>query len=149
MLTHGRGFSQGTPGSSTTKTGCHDIAEILLKVALNTKNQIKSNHQITVSKIHQFFNVGWRIWFLKIFKCISNPCKQFVWCFWTVYNIVQLTSWYEIKTSFYWIMWIVIKLTKVKQNHSYFKYQHKKYFLTTNTVFLTYQKTQYAHLLIF
>jgi hypothetical protein len=29
----------GTPASSTTKTGCHDIAEILLKVALNTKNQ--------------------------------------------------------------------------------------------------------------
>jgi hypothetical protein len=28
--------------SSTTKTGCHDIAELLLKVALNTKNQI--NH---------------------------------------------------------------------------------------------------------
>jgi hypothetical protein len=27
-----------------TKTGCHDIAEILPKVALNTKNQIiKSN----------------------------------------------------------------------------------------------------------
>jgi hypothetical protein len=25
------------------KTGRHDIAEILLKVALNTKNQIKSN----------------------------------------------------------------------------------------------------------
>jgi hypothetical protein len=28
--------------SSTTKTGRHDIAEILLKVALNTINQIKS-----------------------------------------------------------------------------------------------------------
>jgi superfamily II DNA/RNA helicase len=27
--------------SSTTKTGCHDIAEILLKMALNTKNQSK------------------------------------------------------------------------------------------------------------
>ena len=27
--------------SATTKTGRHDIAEILLKVALNTKNQIK------------------------------------------------------------------------------------------------------------
>jgi hypothetical protein len=27
-------FSLGTPASSTTKTGCHDIAEILLKVAL-------------------------------------------------------------------------------------------------------------------
>jgi hypothetical protein len=32
------------PASSTTKTGRHDIAEILLKVALNTKNQIKSSH---------------------------------------------------------------------------------------------------------
>ena len=31
--------SPGTPASSTTKTGRHDIAEILLKVALNTKNQ--------------------------------------------------------------------------------------------------------------
>jgi len=33
----GRWFSPGTPASSTTKTGRHDIAEILLKVALNTK----------------------------------------------------------------------------------------------------------------
>ena len=33
------GFSPGTPASSTTKTGRHDIAEILLKVALSTKNQ--------------------------------------------------------------------------------------------------------------
>jgi hypothetical protein len=39
LLTHGRWFSPGTPTSSTTKTGHHDIAEILLKVALNTKNQ--------------------------------------------------------------------------------------------------------------
>jgi hypothetical protein len=42
LLAHGRWFSPGTPASSTTKTGRHDIAEILLKVALNTKNQIKS-----------------------------------------------------------------------------------------------------------
>jgi hypothetical protein len=33
----------GYSASSTTKTGCHDIAEILLKVALSTINQIKSN----------------------------------------------------------------------------------------------------------
>jgi hypothetical protein len=33
------GFSQGTPVSSTIKTGRHDIAEILLKVALSTINQ--------------------------------------------------------------------------------------------------------------
>jgi hypothetical protein len=30
------------PASSTTKTGRREIAEILLKVAVNTKNQIKS-----------------------------------------------------------------------------------------------------------
>jgi hypothetical protein len=42
LLAHGRWFSLGTPASSTTKTGRHDIAEILLKVVLNTKNQIKS-----------------------------------------------------------------------------------------------------------
>jgi hypothetical protein len=39
LLAHGRWFS---PASSITKTGRHDIAEILLKVALNTINQIKN-----------------------------------------------------------------------------------------------------------
>ena len=38
LLVHGRWFSPGTPASSNTKTGHHDIAEILLKVTLNTKN---------------------------------------------------------------------------------------------------------------
>jgi hypothetical protein len=41
LLVHGRWFSSGTAASSTTKTGRHDIAEILLKVALNTINQIE------------------------------------------------------------------------------------------------------------
>ena len=39
LLVHGWWFSPGTPASSTTKTGRHDIVEILLKVALNTKDQ--------------------------------------------------------------------------------------------------------------
>jgi hypothetical protein len=38
LLAHGRWFSPGTPASSTTQTGRHYISEILLKVALNTKN---------------------------------------------------------------------------------------------------------------
>jgi hypothetical protein len=38
LLAHGRWFFPGTLVSSTTKTGRHDIDEILLKVALNTKN---------------------------------------------------------------------------------------------------------------
>jgi hypothetical protein len=37
LLAHGQWFSPGTPASSTTKTGRH---EILLKVSLYTKNQI-------------------------------------------------------------------------------------------------------------
>ena len=39
LLAHGRLFSPGTPTSSTTKTGRHDKAEILLKVALSTIHQ--------------------------------------------------------------------------------------------------------------
>jgi hypothetical protein len=54
LLAHGRWFSPGTPASSTTKTGRHDIAEILLKVVLNTINQIKS---IWLS-IFKFQNLG-------------------------------------------------------------------------------------------
>jgi hypothetical protein len=40
LLAHGRWFS---PAYSTTKAGRHDIAEILLKMALNTTNH-KINH---------------------------------------------------------------------------------------------------------
>ena len=36
LLAQGRWFSPGTPASSTTKTCRHDIAEILLKLALST-----------------------------------------------------------------------------------------------------------------
>jgi hypothetical protein len=43
-------ISPGTPASSTTKTGRHDIAEILLKVALNTKNQSINKSSIKKEK---------------------------------------------------------------------------------------------------
>jgi hypothetical protein len=43
---YGRWLSPGTPASSTTKTDRLDFAEILLKLALNKINQIKSNHLI-------------------------------------------------------------------------------------------------------
>jgi hypothetical protein len=41
LIAHGRWFSPGTPASSTTKTGRHDIDEVLLKVALSIENQSK------------------------------------------------------------------------------------------------------------
>jgi hypothetical protein len=43
LLAHGRWFSPGTLASSTTKTGRHDIAEILLKVALRHKKSINQS----------------------------------------------------------------------------------------------------------
>jgi hypothetical protein len=46
LLAHGQWFSPGIPASFTTKTGRHDIAEILLKVALNTKNQSNQNQPL-------------------------------------------------------------------------------------------------------
>ena len=53
LLVHGRRFSLGTLDSSTIKTGCHDIGEILLKVALNTINQImQSNSVLTETTAH-------------------------------------------------------------------------------------------------
>jgi hypothetical protein len=47
LLAHGRWFSPGIPASSTTKTGRHDIAEILLKVALKQqKSKINQSYSI-------------------------------------------------------------------------------------------------------
>jgi hypothetical protein len=48
LLAHGRWFSPGTPASSTAKTGRHDIAEILLKVAVKAP-KINQNQSIVVN----------------------------------------------------------------------------------------------------
>jgi hypothetical protein len=49
LLAHGRWFSPVTSASSTTKTGRHDIAEILLKVAL--KHIQKKSYLYTKKKV--------------------------------------------------------------------------------------------------
>jgi hypothetical protein len=53
LLAHGQWFSPGTPASSTTKTGRHDIAEILLKVVLKHQksNQINYHHNKSILMI--------------------------------------------------------------------------------------------------
>jgi hypothetical protein len=43
LLARGRWFSPGTPASSTTKTGRHDIAEILMKVAFKHQKSINQS----------------------------------------------------------------------------------------------------------
>jgi hypothetical protein len=47
LLTHSRWSSPGTP-ASTTKTGHHDIFEILLNVALSTKKSINQSKHICI-----------------------------------------------------------------------------------------------------
>jgi hypothetical protein len=44
LLAHGRWLYPGNPASSTTKTDRHDIAEIKLKVALDTINQSSNQY---------------------------------------------------------------------------------------------------------
>jgi hypothetical protein len=51
----GQWFSLGSPVSSTNKTDCHDIAEILLKVALNTKTLTLKNI-LVISNYHRNHN---------------------------------------------------------------------------------------------
>jgi hypothetical protein len=46
FLAHGRWFSPGTPASFTTKIDRHDIAEILLQVALINQKSNQANYNM-------------------------------------------------------------------------------------------------------
>jgi len=86
LLVHGRWFSPGTPASSTTKTGRHDIAEILLKVPLNTINQINQIYlKVTLflsrhGKYHMNLTSFKRSPVLKD-HCLSVPKLTKVWLY--------------------------------------------------------------------
>jgi hypothetical protein len=49
LLAHGRWLAPGTPASSTTKTGRHDIAEIFVESGVKTQ-KIKINQNTTKRK---------------------------------------------------------------------------------------------------
>jgi hypothetical protein len=68
LLAHGLWFSTDTPVSSTTKTGRHDIAEILLNVALSSINQIKSILRISKPS----GNPRWPPLYIEIFGIWGN-----------------------------------------------------------------------------
>jgi hypothetical protein len=68
----GRWFSPGTPVSSTNKTDCHDITEILLIVALNTINLLSQPNMESVvtnlcKKILEFchYKCSLKGWYLR------------------------------------------------------------------------------------
>jgi hypothetical protein len=83
LLVHGRWFSPGTPVSSTIKTGRHDIAEILLKVALNNKNQSirsykkKELYTFASTFIYARFLVGSVLFIYSVF-CVVLFCLSLV-----------------------------------------------------------------------
>jgi hypothetical protein len=100
LLALGRWFSPGTPAFSITKTGRHDIAEILLKVALNTKNQIiivfqiiewlsdiTSPQRIELSNIVSFQSRYFRVLDLRTISTLPKFRVNQVW-----YNEIQLYS---------------------------------------------------------
>ena len=70
LLVQGRWFSPGTPDTSTTKTGRHDIAEILLKVALNTK--IQNSRFQTISK--------WSLTYVLLFDYMDGLSRRYKKC---------------------------------------------------------------------
>ena len=77
LLAHGWWFFPGSLASSTTKTGHHDIAEILLKVALNTKDQIKSIRILTI-RYKTFYHICIRYMLYFILGMWENTLKVFV-----------------------------------------------------------------------
>jgi hypothetical protein len=71
-------FSPGTPASSTTKAGRHDIAEILLKVASNTKNQsINQSHEHLKNSMIFVVRQSWArthaVLVIDLYELLGNP----------------------------------------------------------------------------
>ena len=98
-IVYGRWFSPGTPASSTTKTGRHDIAEILLKVALSTQ---KINQSINLTWIRVCSNQMSRYWCILHFTmlcCLDEIYNYSIWHQrWNkkrLINIIRLANTYE------------------------------------------------------
>jgi hypothetical protein len=82
-------FSPGTPVSSTNKTDCHDINEILLKVALNTIIQptkvntrdwrIKAQNPRETSKNHQHVANHWQTLSHNVVSSTENARNDCLW----------------------------------------------------------------------
>ena len=83
LLAHGRWLYPGTPASSTTTTGRHDKAAILLKVALSTINQIKLKciNYIAAGLIPMlfFFVMVCVVCFAVFVFVLCNQCYQYLW----------------------------------------------------------------------
>ena len=101
-LAYGRWFSSSTPAFSTTKTGRHDIAEILLKVALKHQKNNQSIEHLYLDFFVLFTLIG-------ILLCMNSFSKR------TISN----RSNQDIRTKALQHSYLVIILpTEVKISHS-------------------------------
>ena len=88
MLAQDRWFSSCAPASSTTKTGRHDTAEILLKVALNTKIQIHTYiYMPTHAHTYTYTSLHFKIVLYFIKSLISLNC-----CTWHNLVLYSITN---------------------------------------------------------
>ena len=92
LLARGRWFSPGTPASSITKTGRHDIAEILLKVVLkHQKSKIKKINQsktlIPGNYELNFDYYGFQYFSTQILKLKDCPLSKLLDCSFKKVNI--------------------------------------------------------------
>ena len=96
LLAHGRWFSPGTPASSTTKTRRHDIAEILLKVALNTNNP----------KSIKLYDHKHDDTFIECIVFVINTfASKQIWI--KLFPVVQVLDYRDFELpSYYWIMFL-------------------------------------------
>ena len=89
----GRWFSPGTPVSSTNKTDRHDIAEILLKVALNIINQTYLDNMAInqLQSINQSINIfEWK-------RICSGFYRLFIYVLNSVIKLLRGDNRYPIK----------------------------------------------------
>ena len=75
LLAHGRWFSPGTPASSTTKTGCH---EILLKGALKKQKStwLQNMFALNLAFYYIMFDILWNIKVVLTPYPLTDPEKK-------------------------------------------------------------------------
>ena len=84
LLAHGRWFSPGTPASPTTKTGRHDIAEILLKAVLEHQKSNQSSPSVVANPETHWAQDTWQR--TKTTKQRTQQRKLKSWATWTHKN---------------------------------------------------------------
>jgi hypothetical protein len=98
-LSAGRWFSLCTPVSSTNKTDCHNITELLLKRALN----IISLTQQKIVHIDHRCDGGWGCWCGLVIVLIKKKYMYYMnWFYIITFHCLACTSMTYVVNTYYW-----------------------------------------------